>query len=286
MTVRIAGIFTPMVTPFGPDGELDLDAAADLIRHLAANGSDGVVLTGTTGEGSTVTDDEDVALWQVGVEVARESGSMVIAGTGTNDTRHSIELTERAAGCGVDAVLVVTPYYNRPNRAGLYAHYEAVAGATDLPIVVYNIPHRTGTDMPNDFLAELAQIPNIVAVKQSRYDDVAPIDGMDLLAGNDDAFAETLDVGGVGGILVAAHLVGPQLRRILDEPGERHAIQKRLLPLYDALSVAPLAASTKAAMRLLGHELGGPRLPLVEPDQSEIATIRSGLEAAGLLERV
>lgn len=286
MTVRVAGVFTPMVTPFRPDGELDLDAAADLIRHLAANGSDGVVLTGTTGEGSTVTDDEDVALWQVGVEVARESGSMVIAGTGTNDTRHSIELTERAAGCGVDGVLVVTPYYNRPNRAGLYAHYEAVARATDLPIVVYNIPHRTGTDMPNDFLAELAQIPNIVAVKQSRYDDVAPIDGMDLLAGNDDAFAETLDVGGVGGILVAAHLVGPQLRRILDEPGERHGIQKRLLPLYDALSVAPLAASTKAAMRLLGHELGGPRLPLVEPDQSEIATIRSGLEAAGLLERV
>lgn len=286
MTVRVAGIFTPMVTPFRPDGELDLDAAADLIRHLAANGSDGVVLTGTTGEGSTVTDDEDVALWQVGVEVARESGSMVIAGTGTNDTRHSIELTERAAGCGVDGVLVVTPYYNRPNRAGLYAHYEAVARATDLPIVVYNIPHRTGTDMPNDFLAELAQIPNIVAVKQSRYDDVAPIDGMDLLAGNDDAFAETLDVGGVGGVLVAAHLVGPQLRRILDEPGERHAIQKRLLPLYDALSVAPLAASTKVAMRLLGHELGGPRLPLVEPDQSEIATIRSGLAAAGLLERV
>lgn len=275
-----------MVTPFGADGELNEDAAADLIRHLLANGSNGVVLTGTTGEGSTVTDEEDVVLWELGAEVARDTGATIVAGTGTNDTRHSIELTEKAAAAGVDAALVVTPYYNRPNRAGLVAHYDAVAAATDLPIIVYNIPHRTGTDMPNDLLAELARIPTIVAVKQSRYQDVTTIDGMGLLAGNDEVFAETLDAGGVGGILVAAHLVGAELRRMLDEPDERHAIQDRLKPLYEALGVAPLAASTKAALRLTGHDVGVPRLPYVDLDEDELATLRSALEGQGLLERV
>jgi 4-hydroxy-tetrahydrodipicolinate synthase len=273
-----------MVTPFGADGALDEDAAADLIRHLLANGSDGVVLAGTTGEGSTVTDDEDVALWTLGVEVAGDA--TVIAGTGTNDTRHSIELTERAAACGVDAALVVTPYYNRPNRAGLLAHYRAVAGATDLPIVVYNVPHRTGTDMPNDLLAELAQIPTVAAVKQARYEDLAPIEGMDLLCGNDDVFAETLDLGGTGGILVASHLVGSQMRRMVDEPENRHQIQSELKPIYEALSVAPLAASVKACLKLLGRDVGPPRLPLVEPDADETAVLRAALESQGLLERV
>lgn len=275
-----------MVTPFRDDGGLDEDAAADLMRHLLANGSDGLVLAGTTGEGSTVSDDEDVALWQIGVEIASDSGATVIAGTGTNDTRHSIALTERAAACGVDGALVVTPYYNRPNRAGLRAHYQAVAGATDLPIVIYNIPHRTGTDMPNDFLAELGQIPSITAVKQARYDDLAPIDGLDLLCGNDDVFAQTLDMGGTGGILVASNLVGAEMRRMIDEPDRRHEIQDGLKPLYEALAVAPLAASVKAALKLLGRDVGDPRLPLVAPDPEEVAAIRAGLEAQGLLERV
>ena len=273
-----------MVTPFGPDGGLDEEAAADLIRHLLANGSDGVVLAGTTGEGSTVTDEEDVALWTLGVEVAGDA--TVIAGTGTNDTRHSIELTERAAECGVDAALVVTPYYNRPNRAGLLAHYSAVAAATDLPIVAYNVPHRTGTDMSNDLLAELGQIDGIEAVKQARYEDLAPIDGLDLLCGNDDVFAETLDMGGTGGILVASHLVGTEMRRMIDEPGERHQIQDGLKPVYEALSVAPLAASVKASLKLLGRDVGSPRLPLVEPNPDETAVLRSALESQGLLERV
>jgi 4-hydroxy-tetrahydrodipicolinate synthase len=282
--VTLGGVLTAMVTPFGPDGGLDEEAAADLIRHLLANGSDGVVLAGTTGEGSTVTDDEDVALWELGVEVAGEA--TVIAGTGTNDTRHSIELTERAAASGVDAALVVTPYYNRPNRAGLLAHYSAVAGATDLPIIVYNVPHRTGTDMPNDLLAKLGQIEGIEAVKQARYEDLAPIDGLNLLCGNDDVFAETLDMGGTGGILVASHLVGTEMRRMIDEPDNRHQIQDSLKPVYEALSVAPLAASVKASLKLLGHDVGGPRLPLVEPNPDEVAVLRSALESQGLLERV
>jgi 4-hydroxy-tetrahydrodipicolinate synthase len=282
--MTLGGVLTAMVTPFGPGGGLDEEAAADLIRHLLANGSDGVVLAGTTGEGSTVTDDEDVALWELGVEVA--GGATVIAGTGTNDTRHSIALTERAAACGVDAALVVTPYYNRPNRAGLLAHYEAVAGATDLPLVVYNVPHRTGTDMPNDLLAELGQIPGIEAVKQARYEDLAPIDGLNLLCGNDDVFAQTLDMGGTGGILVASHLVGSEMRRMIDEPDNRHEIQDGLKPVYEALSVAPLAASVKASLKLLGRDVGAPRLPLVEPNPDEVAVLRSALESQGLLERV
>ncbi len=284
--MTFGGILTAMVTPFGADGSLDEDASAELIRHLLATGSDGVVLAGTTGEGSTLTDDEDVALWRIGVEVARESGATVIAGTGTNDTRHSIELIERAAECGVDGALVVTPYYNRPNRAGLLAHYRAVAGATDVPIVLYNIPHRTGTDMPNDLLAELGQIPTIVAVKQARYDDLAPIDGLDLLSGNDDVLAEVLDMGGTGGILVSSNLVGTQMRRMIDEPDRRHEVQDALKPLYQALAVAPLAASVKAALKLMGRDVGPPRLPLVELDSEELAVVRAELEAQGLLERV
>jgi len=277
----IGGVLTAMVTPFDADGGLDEEASAALIRHLLANGSDGVVLAGTTGEGPTLSDDEDVALWTVGVEAA--DGAPVIAGTGSNDTRHTIELTERAAACGVHAALVVTPYYNRPSREGVVAHYRAVAAATDLPIVLYNIPQRTGLDMPNDLLAELGQIETVVAVKQARYEDLEPVDGLDLLAGNDDLLARVMGLGGTGGILVASHLVGEQMRRVVD--GDSQA-EEALLPLYEALSVAPAAASMKTALGLLGHPVGKPRLPLVEPGADAVDAIRSALETQGLLERV
>lgn len=286
--MTVAGILTAMVTPFDADGGVAEEATARLIRHLLDHGSDGVVLTGTTGEASTLTDDEKARVWQLGVEVAhaRHSDALVIAGTGSNDTRHALELTERAAAAGVDAVLVVSPYYNRPNRRGLVAHFRAVANATELPIVLYNIPARTGVDMPNDLLAELGQLDNVVAVKQSREEDCAPIEGLDLLAGNDDLLGRVLDMGGTGGILVASHLVGGEMRRMIDEPGERAAIERRLLPLYDGLSVTPLCISTKAALNMLGHGVGGVRLPMVEPSPEEEATIRSSLESLGLLERV
>lgn len=284
--MSVGGILTAMVTPFDGGGDLDEDASADLVRSLLESGSDGVVLAGTTGEGSTLTDDEDVVLWNLGVEIAHERGATVVAGTGTNDTRHTIELTERAAACGVDAALVVTPYYNRPNRAGLLAHYRAVASATDLPIVLYNIPQRTGTDMPNDLLAELAEIPTITAVKQARAEDLAPIDGLDLLAGNDDMLGEVMDMGGTGGILVASHLVGAAMRRVIDEPERRAEIEAELAPLYQALSIVPAAVAIKAALALLGRDVGEPRLPYVAADGDEVATIRAALEAHGLLERV
>jgi 4-hydroxy-tetrahydrodipicolinate synthase len=280
----IGGILTAMVTPFDRDGELDEDATVRLIHHLLDNGSDGLVITGSTGEAATLTDDEKARLWEIGV--AEAGDATVIAGTGTYDTRHSVELTERASEIGVDAVLVVTPYYVRPNRSGIKAHYEAVAGATDLPVVAYNIPSRTATDMPNDLLAELAQIDNVVAVKQARYDDLAAIDGLDLLAGNDDVFAKTMDIGGTGIISVAAQLVGRDMRRIIDEPDARHEIEDGLRDLFDALTVTTNPIPIKAALNLAGVEVGGLRLPLVEATEEEKAVLRAALERHELLAAV
>jgi 4-hydroxy-tetrahydrodipicolinate synthase len=281
---RIGGILTAMVTPFGDDGGLNEDATVRLIHHLLENGSDGLVLAGSTGEAATMTDDEKARLWELGV--AEAGDATVIAGTGTYDTRHSIELTERAAEIGVDAVLVVTPYYVRPNRRGIKAHYEAVAGATQLPVVAYNIPSRTATDMPNDLLAELGQIDNVVAVKQARYEDLATIDGLDLLAGNDDILAKTMDLGGTGGILVASHLVGREMRRIIDEPERRHEIEDGLRDLYEALSVTTNPIPIKAALNLIGQDVGGLRLPLLEASEQERAVVRTALERHELLAAV
>jgi 4-hydroxy-tetrahydrodipicolinate synthase len=281
--VTLSGILTAMVTPFDSDGALAEEPTARLARHLLANGSDGLVLTGTTGEASTLSDDEKARVWDIGVEVSRAErpDAPVVAGTGSNDTRHAVALTARAAAAGVDAALVVAPYYNRPNRRGLLAHFQAVASSTDLPIVLYNIPARTGVDMPNDLLAELGQIENVVALKQARAEDLAAIDGLDLLAGNDDMLASVLDLGGTGGILVASHLVAAEMRRMIDEPAERHAIEARLTPLYDALAVAPACISVKAALNLLGHDVGGVRLPMVEASPDELEALRGALQMVG-----
>jgi 4-hydroxy-tetrahydrodipicolinate synthase len=283
-SMRLGGILTAMVTPFDADGGLDEDATARLIRHLLENGSDGLVLAGSTGEAATMTDEEKVRLWEIGV--AESGDAPIIAGTGTYDTRHSVELTERAHESGVDAMLVVTPYYVRPNRRGIKAHYEAVAAATDRPIVAYNIPSRTATDMPNDLLAELAEIDNVTAVKQARYEDMAPIEGMDLLAGNDDVIAEVMDMGGTGAITVAGNLVGAELRRIIDEPDRRHEIQDGLSDLLEALTVTVNPIPVKTALNMAGHEVGPLRLPLVEASEEERAVIRQALERHNLLAAV
>jgi 4-hydroxy-tetrahydrodipicolinate synthase len=278
------GILTAMVTPFDALGELDEGATARLIHHLLENGSDGLVVAGSTGEAATLTDEEKLRLWELAV--AESGDAPVIAGTGTYDTRHTVELTEAAAGAGVDAVLVVTPYYVKPNRRGLLAHYAAVAAATDLPVIVYNIPARTAVDMPNDLLAELGQIENVTAVKQARYEQLEPIDGLDLLAGNDDTLARVLDIGGTGGILVASQLVGTEMRRMIDEPERRAEIHDSLTDLFEALAVTTNPIPVKAAMAMAGHDVGAPRLPLVEPSDEEGAVIRAALERHGLLARV
>jgi 4-hydroxy-tetrahydrodipicolinate synthase len=283
--MSIGGILTAMVTPFDKDGELDEDAAVRLMHHLLENGSDGLVLAGTTGESPTLTDEEKCRLWELATSETRRDAT-IVAGTGTYDTRHSVELTERATEIGVDAVLVVTPYYNRPNRRGIKAHFETVAAATDRPVIVYNIPSRTATDIPNDLLAELAQIENVAAVKQARYEDMQPIDGMDLLAGNDDVLARVMDMGGTGGIHVASHLVGREMRRIIDEPDNRQEIEDGLRDLYRALTVTTNPIPVKTALQLAGHDVGGLRLPLVEASDEELAVIREALERHKLLAAV
>jgi 4-hydroxy-tetrahydrodipicolinate synthase len=208
----------------------------------------------------------------------------VVAGTGSNDTRHACEMTERATELGADAILSVTPYYVRPNPRGLIRHYEEVARATDKPVLLYNIPARTGLDVPNDLLAELGQIENVTGVKQANDANLALIDGLDVYAGNDDVFARTLDMGGAGGILVASHVVGDEMRRMVDEPERRAEIDASLQDVYEALGVTTNPIPVKAALNLLGHNAGGLRLPLVEADEAETAVVRSMLERHGLLE--
>jgi 4-hydroxy-tetrahydrodipicolinate synthase len=283
--MSIGGILTAMVTPFDKDGALDEDAAVRLMHHLLDNGSDGLVLAGTTGESPTLTDEEKIRLWELATAETRRDAT-IVAGTGTYDTRQSVELTERATEIGVDAMLVVTPYYNRPNPRGIKAHFETVAAATDRPIVVYNIPSRTATDIPNELLAELARTENIAAVKQARYEDMQPIDGMDLLAGNDDILARVMDMGGTGGILVASHFVGREMRRIIDEPDHRQEIEDGLRDLYRALTVTTNPIPVKTALQLAGHDVGGFRLPLVEASEEERTVIREALERHKLLAAV
>jgi 4-hydroxy-tetrahydrodipicolinate synthase len=274
-----------MVTPFGADGRLDEEAAVRLMRHLLDNGSDGLVLAGTTGEGSTLDDDEKLRLWQLAIDELGDDTTL-IAGTGSNDTAHTVHLTEQATELGMDAMLVVTPYYNKPNPRGIKAHFEAAAGATDRPIVVYNIPSRCVVDIPNDLLRELAQIDNVAAVKQARFEDVEPIDGLDLLAGNDDMLARVMDMGGTGGILVASHLFGNEMKRIVEEPDARADIDASLRDAYAALSVTVNPIPVKTALALLDLIPGHFRLPMVPASPEEEAEVRSMLERHGLLQAV
>jgi 4-hydroxy-tetrahydrodipicolinate synthase len=280
--LRLGPILTAIVTPFDDDGAVDEQAFVSLMHHLAGNGSDGFVVCGTTGEAPTLDDGEHLRVVELAV-AERPPGTAIVAGVGSNDTRHAVHLTARACELGADALLSVNPYYNRPNRRGIVAHYSEVSRAADRPIVLYNIPQRTGSDMPNDLLAELAQLDHVEAVKQANNDNLAPVDGLRIYAGNDEILAAVLDMGEAGGILVASHVVGPEMRRMVDEPGERAAIHESLLPVFAALSVAPAAVSTKAALNLLGHDVGVPRLPYVEADEHELATIREMLARRGLV---
>jgi 4-hydroxy-tetrahydrodipicolinate synthase len=252
------------------------------MAHLAANGSDGFVVCGTTGEAATLDDDEHLRVIELAV-THKPAGATIVAGVGSNDTRHAIMLTARACELGADALLSVNPYYNRPNRRGIVAHYREVSRAADRPIALYNIPQRTGSDMPNDLLAELAQLDHIDYVKQANNDNLAAVDGLGIYAGNDEILAAVLDMGEPGGILTSSHVVGPEMRRMVAEPGERAAIHESLAPVFAAMGVAPAAVTNKAALNLLGHAVGVPRLPYVEADERETATIRAMLQDRGLL---
>jgi 4-hydroxy-tetrahydrodipicolinate synthase len=283
MSAALGSILTAMVTPFDAAGRLDEEAAVRLMHHLAEHGSDGLVVCGTTGEASTLSDQERLRMIELAVQEMR-GRCTVVAGVGSNDTRHAVHLTERATELGADAMLSVNPYYNKPNRRGIIRHYQEIDRATDKPIVLYNIPQRTASDMPNDLLAELAQLEHVVAVKQANPANLAKIEGLMIYAGNDDMLADVLDLGEPGGILVASHLVGEQMRRMVDEPDRRREIDAELRDVYRDLAVAPLACSVKAALAMIGIPVGGPRLPYVELDPDERAVIRAMLERHGLLQ--
>jgi 4-hydroxy-tetrahydrodipicolinate synthase len=284
---EIRGIMTAMATPFDESGAVDTDAARRLAAHLLAHGSHGLVIAGTTGECPTLTDEEEIVLLRA---VREEVGDdvLLVCGTGTNDTRHSRELTKMAADAGADASLVVAPYYNKPNRAGLRAHFESVAEAVpELPMIVYNIPSRVVINMPPDLLAELAAVDNIVGVKQANDDELELIDGLALIAGNDNNFLRVLQLGGAGGITVASHVVGEQMRQMWDaaQSGDLDrvaAIDAELTPVYEGLSVTTNPIPIKAALEMLGLASGRMRLPLVPVDAEQRAAVKAALEGIGL----
>jgi 4-hydroxy-tetrahydrodipicolinate synthase len=277
------GLLTAMVTPFRPDGAVNEDAAVALGRHLLSSGSHGLVICGTTGESATMADDEIVGLIRL---MASELGgeAPIVAGTGSNDTRHAAHLTEQAVEAGAHAVLSVTPYYNKPNRRGLLRHFEEVARAAGgLPVILYNIPGRTALNMPPDLLAELAQIDGIAAVKQANGDELQLIDGLDVLAGNDEDYLRCLELGGAGCISVAAHIVGPEMRRMFDEPEARAEIDASLRDVYEVLFCTANPIPLKAALNMLGHDVGGLRLPLVEASDEERAKVEAVLARHSLI---
>ncbi|MEJ7567862.1 MAG: 4-hydroxy-tetrahydrodipicolinate synthase [Gaiellaceae bacterium] len=284
-------VLTAIVTPFRRDGSVDLDSFRRLASHLVANGSDGLVVTGTTGESPTLSDDERFELYAAALDEVGDRAT-VVAGTGTYSTAHSVHLTGRAHELGVDAFLVVTPYYNRPPPRGVVAHFEAIAGVTDKPIVVYNIPARVVLNIEPETIAELAEIPNVQAVKQANPDleqarQIVEL-GLALYAGDDDLILSFLELGGTGGVCVHTHVVGPQVKELVRrwKTGEHDVareLDRELAPSIELLRVVTNPIAIKAALNILGHEVGGHRLPLVDPTDDELERVRDCLARLGLL---
>jgi 4-hydroxy-tetrahydrodipicolinate synthase len=283
-------ILTAIVTPFRPDGSVDYDRFRELAQHLVEHGSDGLVVTGTTGESPTLTDEERFELYAAAVDAVGDRAT-VIAGTGTYSTAHSVHLTAQAHELGVHGFLVVTPYYNKPPARGIVEHFQSIADASDRPIIAYNIPGRVVLNLEPEAIAELAEIPTVAAVKQANDDldqarRIVEL-GLDLYAGDDYLIYPFLRLGGAGGVCVHTHVVGPQVKQLVrtfkegDEEGAAQ-IDRELEPIYELLKVVVNPIAIKAALNMLGFEVGGHRLPLVPATLDEISRIRDCLEGAGL----
>jgi 4-hydroxy-tetrahydrodipicolinate synthase len=284
-----------MVTPFDDEGRVDIARFRELASYLIDNGSDGVVVTGTTGESPTLTDDERFELYEAAVDEVGGRAT-VIAGTGTYNTAHSIHLTERAHELGVDGFLVVAPYYNKPTPRGIVEHFRAIASVSDKPIVAYNIPARVVINIEPETMCELAEIPTVKAVKQANADleqarTILAETDLDLYAGDDDLILPFLELGGMGGVCVHTHIVGPQVKELIrrfregDAEGAKR-LEQETAPAIEILRVVTNPIAIKAALNMLGREVGGLRLPLVEADDAERAAIRGCLERLGLLQPV
>jgi 4-hydroxy-tetrahydrodipicolinate synthase len=285
-------VLTAVVTPFGRDGAVDFERFRELAQHLVESGSDGLVVAGTTGESPNLTDDERLELFRVAVDTLRGRGT-VVAGTGTYSTAHSVHLTREAHELGVDGFLVVTPYYNKPPARGIVEHFRAVADVSDRPIIVYNIPARVVINLEPETIVELAGIPTVRAVKQANDDlaqagrIVAETD-LDLYAGDDNLIFPFLELGGIGGVCVHTHVVGPRVKAMVRAFREGDAetarqIDEDLEPVYELLKVQTNPIAIKAALNLLGHDVGGLRLPLVAADEIEVGRVRDCLERLGVL---
>jgi len=295
VSARFGSVITAMATPFKDDLTLDLDRAQELAAWLLDHGSDGLVIAGSTGEGATLSDQEKVDLWRAVAQAVGDRAA-VIAGSGTYDTAHSIHLTKEAQAAGCDAVLVVTPYYNRPPQRGLDAHFRAVAAATDLPNILYNIPSRTACLIEPETLLTLAHdVENIVGVKDATADFAtaarvirdAP-EGFEVLSGNDGDTYPLVCLGAAGVIAVAAHLAGERMREMVraarqGDLGTARKINDELQPLYKGLFIVSNPIPLKAAMEMIGQPVGQPRLPLVPATADERSTIRRALEDARVL---
>jgi len=285
-------VLTAIVTPFREDGSVDFHRFATLAHHLVENGSDGLVVAGTTGESPTLSEDERLELFRVAVG-AVGADATVIAGTGTYSTAESMHLTEKAHHLGVDGFLVVTPYYNKPPQRGIVEHFKAVASMSDKPLIVYNIPGRVVINIEPETIATLAEIENVVAVKQANDDHhqarfIAEETRLDLYAGDDNLVHPFLELGGAGGVCVHTHIVGPRVKEMIrlykaGDHVEARRIDEELAAAYDLLRVVVNPIAIKAALNLLGHEVGGLRLPLAAATEAETAQVRACLERLGLL---
>jgi 4-hydroxy-tetrahydrodipicolinate synthase len=285
-------VLTAIVTPVKDDHSIDYDRFRELALHLVEHGSDGLVVAATTGESPTLTDDERLELFRVAVD-ALGGRAAVIAGTGTYSTAHSVHLTEQAHAIGVDGFLVVTPYYNKPPQRGIVEHFKAIAASSDKPIVVYNIPTRVVINIEPETMVRLAAIPSVRAVKQANDDIsqakriVAETD-LELYAGDDNLLLRFLELGAVGVVSVHAHIVGPQLKEMIrayrdGDTATAQRIEEELAPSYELLQVQTNPIAIKAALNLIGQDVGGLRLPLVEADEREVARVRDCLERLGIL---
>jgi 4-hydroxy-tetrahydrodipicolinate synthase len=291
---RFGRVVTAMVTPFKDDLSLDVDRAQELARWLADNGSDGLVVAGSTGEAATLSDEEKIDLWRAVAE-AVEGKAKVIAGSGTYDTAHSVHLTEEAERAGVDGILAVTPYYNKPPQRGLIEHFSKIAGSTGLPVLLYNIPGRTALRIEHDTLLRLAEVDNIVGVKDATGDlDAASRliaespDGFEVCSGDDWATYGFCCLGGVGVISVASHLAGERMNQMIGaieqgDIGSARKIHEQLLPLYRALFIVSNPIPVKAAMALVGQPAGSPRLPLVPASEDEVGQVKAAMQQVGIL---
>ncbi len=286
---ELGRLLTAMVTPFNEEGAVDYEQAKKLAVALLNSGSDGLVLVGTTGESPTLIREEEIRLFQEIKTVIGERGS-IIAGTGSNSTAEAIEATREAERVGVDACLLVVPYYNKPTQDGLYQHFSTIAQSTSLPCILYNVPSRTITGLSADTVIKLSHIENIIGIKEAsgNFEQIATIlnnvrDDFLVWSGNDSDTLLLLALGGYGVISVAAHLVGRQIRNMIDyciagKVAEAAAIHRKLLPLVNVLFVVSNPIPIKYALNHLNFRIGKPRLPLTEPDEQTAAIIREALE--------